>query len=83
MEAMVANVLSNNERTLINAYWRAANYLSVGQIYLYDNPLLKQTLTKDHIKPRLLGHWGLNHPLIFIESFQCSRVGLPLITPQL
>ena len=39
----MANVLSNNERTLINAYWRAANYLSVGQIYLYDNPLLKQT----------------------------------------
>ena len=51
-EAMVANVLSNNERALIHAYWRAANYLSVGQIYLYDNPLLKQTLTKDHIKPR-------------------------------
>jgi phosphoketolase len=48
-EGMMANVLSNNERALIHAYWRAANYLSVGQIYLYDNPLLKQTLTKDHI----------------------------------
>ena len=66
MEAMVANVLSNNERTLINAYWRAANYLSVGQIYLSDNPLLKQTLTKDHIKPRLLGHWGTTPGLNFI-----------------
>ena len=42
----------------IDAYWRAANYLSVGQIYLYDNPLLKQPLRREHIKPRLLGHWG-------------------------
>lgn len=42
----------------MDAYWRAANYLSVGQIYLYDNPLLKKPLTLDHIKPRLLGHWG-------------------------
>jgi xylulose-5-phosphate/fructose-6-phosphate phosphoketolase len=68
MEAMVANVLSNNERALIDAYWRAANYLSVGQIYLYDNPLLKQTLTKDHIKPRLLGHWGTTPGLNFIYA---------------
>ena len=42
----------------IDAYWRAANYLSVGQIYLLDNPLLKVPLTREHIKPRLLGHWG-------------------------
>ena len=42
----------------LNAYWRAANYLSVGQIYLLDNPLLKQPLRHEHIKPRLLGHWG-------------------------
>ncbi len=42
----------------INAYWRAANYLSVGQIYLYDNPLLKEPLKPEHIKPMLLGHWG-------------------------
>ena len=42
----------------MDAYWRAANYLSVGQIYLYDNPLLKRPLTLKHIKPRLLGHWG-------------------------
>src|SRR6476660_8666615 len=54
----MANALSDRERALMGAYWRAANYLSVGQIYLYDNPLLKQTLTKEHIKPRLLGHWG-------------------------
>ena len=42
----------------MDAYWRAANYLSVGQIYLYDNPLLKRPLKRAHIKPRLLGHWG-------------------------
>ena len=42
----------------IHAYWRAANYLSVGQIYLFDNPLLKEPLKREHIKPRLLGHWG-------------------------
>jgi xylulose-5-phosphate/fructose-6-phosphate phosphoketolase len=42
----------------MDAYWRAANYLSVGQIYLYDNPLLAEPLTLDHVKPRLLGHWG-------------------------
>src|SRR5689334_18267679 len=51
-------VLSTSELTLLNAYWRATNYLSVGQIYLLDNPLLKEPLKLEHIKPRLLGHWG-------------------------
>ena len=50
----------------INAYWRAANYLSVGQIYLLDNPLLKEPLELKHIKPRLLGHWGTTPGLNFI-----------------
>ncbi len=50
--------LTGAELRLMNAYWRAANYLSVGQIYLLDNPLLKEPLTLAHIKPRLLGHWG-------------------------
>ena len=50
----------------MNAYWRAANYLSVGQIYLHDNPLLTQPLTLDHVKPRLLGHWGTTPGLNFI-----------------
>src|SRR5215218_6545086 len=59
-------VLSDAERSLIDAYWRAANYLSVGQIYLYDNPLLKEPLSKEHIKPRLLGHWGTTPGLNFI-----------------
>jgi xylulose-5-phosphate/fructose-6-phosphate phosphoketolase len=50
----------------MNSYWRAANYLSVGQIYLLDNPLLKEPLTIDHVKPRLLGHWGTTPGLNFI-----------------
>jgi len=50
----------------MDAYWRAANYLSVGQIYLFDNPLLKKPLTRAHIKPRLLGHWGTTPGLNFI-----------------
>src|SRR5437867_7056326 len=58
--------LSDKELALIDAYWRAANYLSVGQIYLYDNPLLKKPLTREHIKPRLLGHWGTTPGLNFI-----------------
>jgi xylulose-5-phosphate/fructose-6-phosphate phosphoketolase len=50
----------------MDAYWRAANYLSVGQIYLYDNPLLKKPLTLRHVKPRLMGHWGTTPGLNFI-----------------
>jgi xylulose-5-phosphate/fructose-6-phosphate phosphoketolase len=50
----------------MNAYWRAANYLSAGQIYLYDNPLLRQPLKLEHVKPRLLGHWGTTPGLNFI-----------------
>ena len=50
----------------MDAYWRAANYLSVGQIYLYDNPLLKKSLTLAHVKPRLLGHWGTTPGLNFV-----------------
>ncbi len=62
----MAKALSDKDLALIDAYWRAANYLSVGQIYLYDNPLLKQPLTKEHVKPRLLGHWGTTPGLNFI-----------------
>ena len=50
--------LDAEEVRLIDAYWRAANYLSVGQIYLYDNPLLRQPLTLAHVKPLVVGHWG-------------------------
>ena len=58
--------LSSDMLRKMNAYWHAANYLSVGQIYLYDNPLLKKPLTLDHVKPRLLGHWGTTPGLNFI-----------------
>src|SRR5437773_4699564 len=60
------SVLSKKHLALIDAYWRAANYLSVGQIYLYDNPLLKKPLKLAHIKPRLLGQWGTTPGLNFI-----------------
>jgi len=58
--------LTADELRKIHAYWRAANYLSVGQIYLYDNPLLKQPLTLEHVKRRLLGHWGTTPGLNFV-----------------
>ncbi len=58
--------ISKEEIKKIHAYWRAANYLSVGQIYLLDNPLLKEPLRLEHIKPRLLGHWGTTPGLNFI-----------------
>ncbi|TXF11729.1 phosphoketolase family protein [Pelomicrobium methylotrophicum] len=60
--------LSPEELRCIDAYWRAANYLSVGQIYLYDNPLLKAPLEPAHIKRRLLGHWGTAPGLNFIYA---------------
>ncbi|MBX3171125.1 MAG: phosphoketolase family protein [Candidatus Eremiobacteraeota bacterium] len=66
MQTAEKPVLSAQELEHIHAYWRAANYLSVGQIYLLDNPLLKQPLELKHIKPRLLGHWGTTPGLNFI-----------------
>ncbi|MBY3209276.1 phosphoketolase family protein [Rhizobium laguerreae] len=60
--------LTDTELTLIDRYWRAANYLSVGQIYLLANPLLREPLKTEHIKPRLLGHWGTTPGLNFIYA---------------
>src|SRR4029450_5724613 len=60
--------LSADELDKIDAYWRAQTYLSVGQIYLYDNPLLKKPLAKEHVKPRLLGHWGTTPGLNFLHA---------------
>jgi xylulose-5-phosphate/fructose-6-phosphate phosphoketolase len=60
--------LQEPELKLINAWWRAANYLSVGQIYLLDNPLLREPLAIRHIKPRLLGHWGTTPGLNFTST---------------
>ena len=63
---MTTKTLSTELLQKMNAYWRAANYLSVGQIYLYDNPLLREPLKLEHVKPRLLGHWGTTPGLNFI-----------------
>src|SRR5450432_3629186 len=60
--------LTPEELGKINAYWRAANYLSVGQIYLFANPLLREPLKIEHVKPRLLGHWGTTPGLNFVYA---------------
>jgi len=60
--------LNAEQLRLLDAYWRAANYLSVGQIYLLANPLLREPLTLAHVKPRLLGHWGTTPGLNFIYA---------------
>jgi xylulose-5-phosphate/fructose-6-phosphate phosphoketolase len=68
IESVPQNPLAGEELRSIDAYWRAANYLSVGQIYLYDNPLLTDPLLPEHVKPRLLGHWGTTPGLNFIYA---------------
>ncbi|KAJ0340370.1 hypothetical protein COL154_014177, partial [Colletotrichum chrysophilum] len=60
--------LAPTELQTLDAWWRAANYLSVGQIYLLDNALLEEPLTRAHIKPRLLGHWGTAPGLNFLYA---------------
>jgi xylulose-5-phosphate/fructose-6-phosphate phosphoketolase len=65
-KAGTTNVLAPAELDLIDRYWRAANYVSVGQIYLLDNPLIREPLKAEHVKPRLLGHWGTTPGLNFI-----------------
>jgi len=67
-ETQIKDALTKEEINKINGYWRAANYLSVGQIYLLDNPLLRKPLTLEHVKPRLLGHWGTTPGLNFIYA---------------
>ena len=62
------NPLTSAELDAIDAWWRAANYLSVGQIYLLDNPLLTEELKPEHVKPRLLGHWGTTPGLNLIYA---------------
>jgi xylulose-5-phosphate/fructose-6-phosphate phosphoketolase len=66
--ALDSGSLSGEQLHLIDSYWRAANYLSVGQIYLLDNPLLAEPLSAEHIKPRLLGHWGTTPGLNLIYA---------------
>ncbi|NJC71362.1 phosphoketolase family protein [Planosporangium thailandense] len=66
--ATLERPLDREELDRIHAWWRAANYLSVGQIYLMDNPLLREPLRPEHIKPRLLGHWGTTPGINFIYA---------------
>jgi xylulose-5-phosphate/fructose-6-phosphate phosphoketolase len=73
MRTVDARPLSDRDLELADAHWRAANYLSVGQIYLLDNPLLREPLKPEHIKPRLLGHWGTTPGLNLIYT-HCNRV---------
>ena len=68
LSAISNQPLTSEEVRKINAYWRAANYLSVGQIYLYANPLLREPLKIEHVKPRLLGHWGTTPGLNFVYA---------------
>ena len=68
MHVVKARPLSKAELDQVDAYWRAANYISVGQIYLLDNPLLTEPLRPEHIKPRLLGHWGTTPGLNFVHA---------------
>ena len=68
-QGIPSQTLTPEELRKIDAYWRAANYLSIGQIYLYANPLLREPLKIEHIKPRLLGHWGTTPGLNFIYIY--------------
>src|SRR2546421_8064004 len=67
-ERAIPRPLTDDALQHIDAYWRAANYLSVGQIYLLANPLLREPLALEHVKPRLLGHWGTTPGLNFVYA---------------
>src|SRR4051812_50054522 len=62
------HTLAAEDLTLLDAWWRAANYLTIGQIYLQANPLLREPLRPEHIKPRLLGHWGTSPGLSLLYA---------------
>ena len=66
LSVLTSNALKSEELRLIDAWWRACNYLSVGMIYLRDNPLLREPLKPEHVKHRLLGHWGTSPALSFV-----------------
>ena len=68
MNVLSTKPLSPEELRRIDAYWRAANYLAVGEIFLRDNPLLKEPLKREHVKPRMLGHWGTSPGLNLIYA---------------
>src|SRR5438105_4142573 len=68
VSTVTGSPLEPDQLARLDAYWRAANYLSVGQIYLLDNPLLREPLRPEHVKPRLLGHWGTTPGLNFVYA---------------
>ena len=74
MEIVAGAPLGDEELARLLAHWRAANYLSVGQIYLMANPLLRQPLSPLHIKPRLLGHWGTSPGLNLVYTHLCRII---------
>ena len=86
---LITSPLDEQALHRIHRYWQAANYLTVGQIYLQDNPLLREPLKPEHIKPRLLGHWGTSPGLSFIyvhlnriiKRDQTSMIYLALAPP--
>jgi xylulose-5-phosphate/fructose-6-phosphate phosphoketolase len=85
MQVSPAMPLSADELANIDGYWRAANYLSVGQIYLMGNPLLREPLRPEHVKPRLLGHWGTTPGLNFVYAhlnriIRARRQGMIYVT---
>jgi xylulose-5-phosphate/fructose-6-phosphate phosphoketolase len=72
---------SRTDLQTLDAWWRAANYLSVGQIYLMDNPLLREPLAPEHVKPRLLGHWGTTPGLTFLWAHLNRVIARTTSTP--
>ena len=84
-EGTVDEPLSAEEVQLLDAYWRAANYLSVGQIYLLANPLLREPLRPEHIKPRLLGHFGTTPGLnlIYAGHYATESLGVQALAANL
>ena len=75
MKTVEATPLSATELDHIDRFWRAANYLAVGQIYLLGNPLLDEPLADEHVKPRLLGHWGTTPGLAMLYA-HLSRISV-------
>src|SRR6186997_1532213 len=71
-----AGPLASDLLARVHRYWQAANYLTIGQIYLQDNPLLREPLRPDHIKPRLLGHWGTSPGLSFLYAHASRLIRL-------
>jgi xylulose-5-phosphate/fructose-6-phosphate phosphoketolase len=70
--------LTDDELASIDAWWRANNYLTIGQIYLQANPLLREELHSDHIKPRLLGHWGTSPGLSLLYVHASRLINAPV-----